>query len=121
MAKNSKKKSRSGFMDKLMKPLKKQKVTLTKAGQSQAPMKKGKVVKKKKATPTPPKTFREKQVQELKTLADIGKKNPERLAGIISNILQEAQDKDDDAKLKFERLIWEKAEQRKPKREEDNQ
>ena len=121
MAKNPKKKSRSGFMDKLMKPLKKQKVTLTKAGQSQAPMKKGKVVKKKKATPAAPKTFREKQVQELKTLADIGKKNPERLAGIISKILQEAQDKDDDAKLKFERLIWEKAEQRKPKREEDNQ
>ena len=77
-------------------------------------MKKGKVVKKK-APSVPPKTYREKQIQELKTLASIGKKNPERLAGLISKILQEAQDKDEDARLKFERLIWEKAEQRKAK------
>jgi hypothetical protein len=120
MAKNPKKKPRSGLMDKLMKPLKKQQVTLTKPGKTQAPMKKGKAVAKKRVTPAPPKTMREKQVQELKTLASIGKKNPERLAMIISKILQEAQDKDEDARLKFERLIWEKAEQRKPKRGDES-
>jgi len=57
--------------------------------------------------PLPPKN---RAIKELKTLLAIGKKDPERLAGIISKMLREDEEKDNEARLKFERLIWEKAE-----------
>jgi len=38
----------------------------------------------------------------------IGKQNPERLAQIISSMLAEAFMQEQDSKLKFERLLWEK-------------
>lgn len=124
MGKNRKGKGRSdGFLSKLVQPWKrkKQRVTLTKAGTKQAPMKKGKAGKKQgDSEPARPKSLRERQVQELKTLAKIGKRDPERLAVIISKMLQEAMAQDEDARLKFERLIWEKAEKHRSTRDPED-
>ncbi|MDA0746739.1 MAG: hypothetical protein O2954_09470 [bacterium] len=128
MAKNKKEKDEDGgFLDRFFRPWKTQRVSLTKADGKQAPLRKRKAAPKKavaKAAPKKtvakavPKTMRERQVQELKTLASIGKRDPERLAAIISRILNEAKEQDQEDQLKFERLIWEKAEKRKPQRPE---
>ncbi len=106
-----------GFVNKLIRPWKKQRVSLTRAGEKVAPMRKGKASKQKQAESTP-NTARQRQVRELKTLANIGKRDPERLAGIISRMLMEADMKDEEARLRFERLIWEKAEKRGADNEE---
>ena len=106
------------FFDRMFRPLKKSRVSMTKAGKSQAPLRKGKGTKKgdkaaRATEKTQPLTSREKQVRELKMLADIGKRDPERLAGMISRLLLDGQEKDEAARQKFEQLVWEKAEKRK--------
>jgi hypothetical protein len=113
--------SDGGFFDRMFRPLKKQRVTLTKAGKGQAPLRKGKAARKagrkaQAAEKARPMTAREKQVRELKMLANIGKQDPERLAGIISRMLLEGQRKDEADRQMFERLIWEKIEKRQPDR-----
>ena len=110
-----KKPNRTGWADRFLRPLK-QRLTLTEPGKKQAPMRKGKVAKKtaKKAVKKAPAplTAKERQVKELKTMYNIGVKDPERLARIISSMLQEANRQEEEAQLKFERLIWQKAEKR---------
>jgi len=101
------------LMDKLLRPWKTQRVTLTQPGKQQAPMRKGKAPAKKKAVKkAKPLTVRERQVKELQSLANIGKQNPERLAQIISRMLQEATLQDEEDKLRFERLVWQKVDKR---------
>ena len=103
------------FMDKLLRPWKTQRVTLTRAGKPQAPMRKGKAPAKKKVVKkaiSKPLTARERQVKELQSLASIGKQNPERLAQIISRMLQEATLQEEEDKLRFERLVWQKVDKR---------
>ena len=121
MGKGSRRKKDPGqFLDKLLRPWKRQRVTLTEAGRKQAPLRKGRARKKaapKKSEGRPPTTLRERQARELQTLAGIGRRDPERLAAIVSRMLMEAREQDETAKLEFERLVWEKAEQ-KGKREE---
>ena len=73
--------------------------------------KKGKKAVAKK-TASAPATARERQVSELKTLAKIGRRDPERLASIISKMLLDDEEQERDERLRFERLIWEKAEKR---------
>ena len=106
-----------GFLGKVLRPWKTQQVTLTEAGKKQAPMRKGRASKKKggpkKAKKLGPLSTRERQVREIQTMVTIGKQDPERLARIISRMLQEAWETDEEAKLRFERLIWEKAEGKK--------
>lgn len=110
-----KKPSRKGWADRLLDPLK-QRLTLTEPGKKQAPLHKRKPAKKtvKKAVKKVPAPLsaRDRQVKELKTMFDIGVKDPERLARIISKMLQEANMQDEKAQLKYERLLWEKAEKR---------
>ena len=110
MGKQSKKK---GLLGKLLRR-KPQRVTMTKAGEKLAPMRKGKAKKAAKKAVKQVKSGKEKQVQELKTLAAIGKRDPERLAAIISKMLQQAFEDEEDARLKFERMIWDKAEGHRP-------
>ena len=111
-----KKNKPKGLMDRLLAPL--QRVTLTEAGKKQAPMRKGSPVKKAAAKAPPVAlTARTRQARELKTMYDIGVKNPERLARIISRMLQEANLKDEAAQLKYERLIWEKADKQGRKKD----
>jgi len=105
----AKKPSRKGWADRLLSPLK-QRLTLTEPGKKQAPLRKGKTVKKSVKKVVKPLSTKERQVKELKTMYNIGVKDPERLARIISKMLQEANRQDEEAQLKFERLIWEKAE-----------
>ncbi len=115
-----------GLVARLLAPLKLHRVTLTEAEKKQALIHKGKTTPKtakkpaKKAktkTPPVPLSMRQKQARELKTMYDIGIKDPERLARIISKMLQNANTKNEDAKLKFERLLWEKAEKHSPKKD----
>lgn len=109
-----KKPSRKGWADRLLDPLK-QRLTLTEPGKKQAPMRKKKAAKKtikKAGKKIPPLSVRDRQVKELKTMFNIGVKDPERLARIISKMLQEANRQDEEAQLKYERLLWEKAEKR---------
>ena len=102
-----------GFVDRLLRPWKAERVTLTRAGKKQAPLRKGKAGKKQAAPKKPaPTTPRQRNLREIQTLMAIGKRDPERLAGIISRMLQEMNLKDEEAKLRFERLIWEKAERK---------
>lgn len=112
----AKKPNRKGWADRLLGSIK-QHITLTEPGKKQAPMRKGQPVKKAAKKPAKkiaqPLSTKQRQVKELKTMYDIGIKDPERLARIISRMLQEANMQDEEAQLKFERLIWEKAE--KPK------
>ena len=112
------------FFDKMFRPLKKQRLTLTKAGKGQAVLRKGKPKKAgKKAQALEkarPSTAREKQVKELKMLASIGKRDPERLAGIISRMLMEGQMRDEEDRQRFERLVWQKAEKKKPATEAED-
>ena len=112
--------SGGGFFDRMFRPLRKQRVTLTKAGK-QAPLRKGKPRKPsdkkgQAAEKARPMTGRDRQLKELKLLANIGKQDPERLASIISKMLLDGQEKAEADRLKFERLIWEKAEKKKPER-----
>ena len=111
--------SGGGFFNRMFRPSKKQRVTLTKAGKGQAPLRKGKARKPstkraQAAEMARPMTGREKQVKELKLLANIGKQDPERLAGIISKMLLDGEQKEEADRLRFERLIWEKAEKKRP-------
>lgn len=123
------KRRKSGWMNRLM-----QKVTLTEPGKKQAPMRKRKVAKKaskksvkkaakkvaKKAS-AQPLSVKERQTKELQTMYKIGVKDPERLARIISRMLQEAMIRDEENQLKFERLLWEKAEKKGQKTEVDRE
>lgn len=110
-----KKPNRTGWADRILRPLK-QRLTLTEPSNKQAPLKKGKAAKKtvKKAAKKvlEPLSPKERHVKELKTMFNIGVKDPERLARIISSMLQEANRQEEEAQLKFERLIWKKAEKR---------
>jgi hypothetical protein len=102
-----------GLFDKLLRPWKSQRVTLTQAGKKQAPLRRGKPAKQKaKSAPKerPAHTPRQKQLRELQTLLTIGKRDPERLAAIISRLLHESRQQEESARLRFERLVWEKAE-----------
>ena len=101
----------NGLLDKLFRPWKTNRVTLTPPGEKQAPMRKGKkkTVKKVKKIAAPL-SVKEKQAKELQAMYRIGKQDPERLAQIISSMLAEAFMEEQDSKLKFERLLWEKVE-----------
>ena len=130
MAEEKKKKPEQppeGFFTNILRPWKRQRVTLTQIGKravdGKARVKKTKKSKKprktkkgKKAvakkTASAPATARERQVSELKTLAKIGRRDPERLASIISKMLLDDEEQERDERLRFERLIWEKAEKR---------
>ena len=101
----------NGLLDKLFRPWKTSRVTLTQPGKKQAPMRKGKRAEKtvkKVRKIAAPLSAKERQTKELKTMYRIGKQNPERLAQIISSMLAEAFMNEQDSKLKFERLLWEK-------------
>jgi len=109
--------SGSGILERLFRPWKgkRQQITLTRPGAKLAPLRRGKpggAKGKTSAQDTPPGPLppKNRAIKELKTLLAIGKKDPERLAGIISKMLREDEEKDNEARLKFERLIWEKAE-----------
>ncbi|MDA0709641.1 MAG: hypothetical protein O3B73_05445 [bacterium] len=108
-----KKPNQKGWADRLLDPFK-QRLSLTEPGKKQAPMRKGKTAKKPVKKVIEPLTTKARQVKELKTMYDIGVKDPERLARIISKMLQEANRHDEEAQLKFERLVWAKAEKQKP-------
>ena len=110
-----------GLFEKLLRPWKSQRVTLTQAGKKQAPLRRGKSAKQKeKAAPgeRPASTPRQKQLRELQTLLTIGKRDPERLAAIISRLLHESRQREESAKLRFERMVWEKAEEGEKEDEE---
>lgn len=112
----------SGFFGSLFKPLKKHRVTLTKAGKSLAPLRKGKAAPKpakkakkaKKAQagkkPVTLPSRRDRQIKELKTLASIGRRDPERLAAIITRMLMDEDEVKERERLKFERMVWKRAE-----------
>jgi len=108
-----------GFFNNILRPLKKHRVTLTKAGKSVAPMRKGKAAAKKakkgkakkaKKKPIALASRRERQVNELKTLANIGKRDPQRLADIITRMLMDEDEMKERERLKFERMVWRRAE-----------
>ena len=113
----------SGFFGSLLRPLKRHRVTLTKARKPLAPMRKGKASKKVKRAkkekskavakkkPIGLLSHRERQVNELKTLARIGRQDPERLAAIITRMLLDEEEGRERERLKYERMIWRKAEQ----------
>jgi len=117
------KRKKSGWVNRLV-----QKVTLTEPGKKQASMRKSKATKKtakksakkaaKKAA-SEPLSSKSRQARELHTMYTIGTKDPERLARIVSRILQEAMIQDEQNQLKFERLLWEKAEKKGKKTEEE--
>ena len=117
------KRKKSGWVNRLM-----QKVTLTEPGKKKAPLRKGKTAKKaskktvkktaKKAA-SEPLSSKKRQARELYTMYQIGSKDPERLARIISRMLHEATIQDEQNQLKFERLLWEKAEKRGQKAEDE--
>ena len=112
-----------GFFRSILRPLKKHSVTLTRAGKSLAPLRKGKAVSKKakkakqtrakaepKKKPVQLMSRRERQVNELKTLANIGKRDPERLAQIITRMLMDEDEMKERERLRFERMVWKRAE-----------
>ena len=123
---NGKKKQLGGLLNTILGPLKKHRVTLTRAGKSAAPMRKGKATSKKakkakkakkgktksaqKKKPIALLTQRERQVNELKTLANIGKRDPERLAAIVTRMLMDEDEIKERERLKYERMIWKRAE-----------
>jgi hypothetical protein len=123
MAEDDKKNGKpDGFLGSFLRPLKKHRVTLTKAGKSLAPFRKGKS-KPKKGKKAPAKgkaksekkplvllSRRERQINELKTLASIGKRDPERLAAIITRMLMDEDEQADRERLKYERMLWKRAE-----------
>lgn len=110
-----------GFFGNLMRPWIKQRVTLTKPGKGVAPVKgrakkakkaakKAKPAKKKVAQAKKLPTKKERQVNELKMLAKIGRRDPERLASIITKMLLEEEQQTQEDRRRFERLVWENAE-----------
>ena len=114
-----------GFFDRI----KKHRVTLTQVGKSLAPLRKTKTENttkkaKPKAKASSQKrsmslpTRRERQVNELKTLANIGRRDPERLAAIISRMLLDEDEQDERERLKFERMLWKRAERHQKPPEE---
>ena len=116
-----------GFFDRI----KKHRVTLTQAGKSLAPLrkrktekptKKGKAKLKAKASakkrPMLLPTRRERQVNELKTLANIGRRDPERLAAIITRMLMDEAEQNERERVKFERMLWKRAEKHEKPPEE---
>ena len=110
-----------GLFEKLLRPWKSQRVTLTQAGKKQAPLRRGKPAKQKEETAPrerPASTPRQRQLRELQTLLTIGKRDPERLAAIISRLLHESRQREESAKLRFERMVWEKAEEGEKEDEE---
>ncbi len=116
------KRQSGGLLGKFVRPWGKQRVSLTKAGKKQAPMRKGKAKKAKKSETTgQPLTRRERQIRELKTLAKIGKRDPERLAQMISRLLLEGMQKEAEDRVKFERLVWEKAEKLSEKKHKEGE
>jgi hypothetical protein len=104
-----KKPNRKEWADRLLDPLK-QRLTLT----EQAPMRKGSAVKKAGKKVPEPLSNKARQVKELKTMFNIGVKDPERLARIISRMLKDDNAREEQSQLRFERLIWEKAEKKSP-------
>ncbi len=123
-----------GFFTNIFRPWKRQRVTLTPLGKGAEPKAKGRAKKTKKvkgkktaaakktkkavAKQTAPQTSaRQRQINELKTLAKIGKRDPERLVAIIAKMLLEDEEQARNDRLRFERLIWEKAEKRNPDEE----
>ena len=116
MAKKRKPKASSnGLIGKFMQSLKSHRVTLTKAGKNLAPLRKGKSTKKAPREVSKPLTRRERQAKEIQTMVKIGQQDPERLARIIAGMLQEIRHQEEDAKLKFERIVWDKVENPKPR------
>ncbi len=108
-----------GFLNNFLRPLKKHRVTLTRAGKSLAPLRKGKAAQKPvkkpknkaaKKKPISLPTRKERQVNELKTLANIGRQDPERLAAIITRMLMDEEEVKERQRLKFERMVWRRAE-----------
>lgn len=113
-----------GFFDSILRPLKKHRVTLTRVGKSLAPHRKGKAAsklakktKKPRAKAAEPKkkaitllTRHERQVNELKTLASIGRRDPERLAAIITRMLMDEDEQKERERLKFEGMLLRRAE-----------
>ena len=99
------------FLDRVLRPWKTQRVTLTRAGKKRAPIREG---RGRQASAKGPETLspRKRTIKELKTLLAIGKRDPERLAGIVSRLLHEDRERELNAKRAFERLVWEKAEQK---------
>jgi len=105
--------SADGLFGKLLRPWKTQRVTLTKTGKKRAPLKKGRKPKKPAEaaqSKTAPATPREKTVKEIQMLLAIGKRDPQRLASIVSRMLASAQEQEEQARLRFEQLVWDKAE-----------
>ena len=100
-------------MDKLLRSWKAQRVTLTQAGKKQAPLRKGKSPGKQADSKKPaPITPRQRNLREMQTLVAIGKRDPERLAGVVSPVLQGGRGEGGGGKMRFWRLLWEKAEKR---------
>ncbi len=121
MAEDDKKNGKpGGFLGSFLRPFNKHRVTLTKAGKSLASLRKGKPKNSKKAPakekakpakkPMALLTRRERQVNELKTLASIGKRDPERLAAIITRMLMDEDEQAERERLKYERMVWKRAE-----------
>jgi hypothetical protein len=98
-----------GFFGNFLRPIKKHSVTLTRVGKSLAPLKKGKA-KPAKKKPITLLSRRERLVNELKTLANIGKRDPERLAAIVTRMLMDEDEQNEQKRLKFERMVWKRAE-----------
>ena len=120
-----------GFFSNIFRPWKRQRVTLTKIRKGLEPTRKARskktakegakktIAKQRspekgspgKATEQKPGklTAKQRQVNELKTLAKIGRRDPERLASIITKMLMEEEEREQTSRLKFEQLIWEKA------------
>ncbi|MDP6042681.1 MAG: hypothetical protein QGG64_29290, partial [Candidatus Latescibacteria bacterium] len=74
-----------------------------------------------KKTAEQPLSMKDRQARELQTMFKIGSKDPERLARIISRMLQDAMRQDEEDQLKFERLLWEKAEKKGQEEEGDEE
>ena len=112
-----------GFFNSILRPLKKHRVTLTRAGKSLAPMRKRKATSKPLKKAKKPKakaagskkaipflTRHERTVNELKTLARIGRRDPERLAAIITRMLMDEDELKERARQKYQNMLWKRAE-----------
>lgn len=113
-----------GFFDSILRPLKKHRVTLTRAGKSLAPMRKRKATSKSLKKAKKPKakaagskkkaitllTRHERTVNELKALASIGRRDPERLAAIITRMLMDEDEMKERARQKYQNMLWKRAE-----------
>ena len=112
-----------GFFNSIFRPLKKHRVTLTRVGKSLAPLRKSKTgtksAKKTKKAKGKARTKKkeitllsrhDRQVNELKTLANIGRRDPERLAAIITRMLMDEAEMKQRERRKFERMVLKRAE-----------